>query len=332
MKRLELTTTITDINVRQSGDGSDTFTVRGHAAVFGRLSENLGGFRERIAPGAFSRILDSAPDVRLLFNHDGLPLARTTAQTLELREDPQGLHVWARLDARRTDAADLRYALERGDVSQMSFAFRVSPEHDVRDGEDDEGTPIYEVREVSDLLDASIVSYPAYPQTDVSLVRMRMLDEPQEIARHRQDADGERENSPATDTLAAEDMQDREFEFRRRKTASVTRARLLVARDLPTLYRWDGSASRYSDSEWKAACILDRGGDGTAKERYGLPVANPGNSWSSHPDAGGVHAAAARINQVSAPSAAKHQAYERLVSCYHKLGETPPDSVTNGAK
>jgi uncharacterized protein len=97
--------------------------------------------------------------------------------------------------------------------------------------------------------------------------------------------------------------------------------------------KWDGSAGRYTDSEWAAACILDRGeGAGTAKERYGLPIAVPGKSAGSDPDPGGVHAAAARINQVHASPEAKHAAYKRLASAYHKIGEEVPTSVAEGAK
>jgi HK97 family phage prohead protease len=98
--------------------------------------------------------------------------------------------------------------------------------------------------------------------------------------------------------------------------------------------KWSGEASSYTDSEWKAACILDRGADGggSVKERYGLPVATPGNSWSEHPDSGGVHAAAARFDQVHAPADAKMSARKRLVQCYHKIGEQPPSSLTGDGK
>src|SRR3970040_2602757 len=89
------------VEVRQSGNGEE-FTLTGHDAVFNRWSEDLftfaGTFRERIAPGAFTSVLDSKPDVRLLFNHDGLALARTKSATPEVSEDAEGLQGWARLD------------------------------------------------------------------------------------------------------------------------------------------------------------------------------------------------------------------------------------------
>lgn len=95
--------------------------------------------------------------------------------------------------------------------------------------------------------------------------------------------------------------------------------------------RWDGSASNYTDAQWAKACILDRG-TGTAKERYGLPIATPGNSWSSDPDKGGVAAAAARISQVKAPASAVATAYKRLAAAYRHLGLDVPPSVAEHAK
>ena len=228
MKRLEITPEICDLQVRAAGDGPDHFTIRGHAAVFGRLSENLGGFRERIAPGAFRNVLDKNPDVRLLVDHDpSTVLARTTNGTLELREDPQGLHIWARIRSDLPEAPGLRARLDSGLVDQMSFAFMVDKENDVRSGEDENGVPIFEVREASELFDVSTVTYGAYPQTDVSLVRMRMLDEPK-IARAQADQPGRREDDTAAAEPAVEATPDRELI--RKRLALRKKARLLVVR------------------------------------------------------------------------------------------------------
>jgi HK97 family phage prohead protease len=100
--------------------------------------------------------------------------------------------------------------------------------------------------------------------------------------------------------------------------------------------RWDGSASRYSDSEYAKATVLDRGdcmdaSGMTAKNRYSLPVANPGSSWSQNPDRGGVAAAAAMISKVSAGAACKAAAAKRLLRCYGKLDMPAPDSLTQMA-
>jgi|SRR5215471_3528370 len=101
--------------------------------------------------------------------------------------------------------------------------------------------------------------------------------------------------------------------------------------------RWDGSASRYSDSEYAKACVLDRAdcmdaSKMTAKARYSLPVANPGSSWSQNPDKGGVAAAAQRLGAVSAGAACKEAARKRLSRCYAKLKMDKPDVVAGAAR
>lgn len=162
---------ISDIEIRESGAGEGQTTIRGHAAVFDRLSHDLGGFRERIARGAFADVLDRDPDVHLVWDHDtSLTLARTKNKTLELREDPMGLHVWARV-APTSYAQDLRVLMDRGDIDQMSFAFTVEPE-DYEWRMDDAGEDVIAtVRRVSHLFDVTVTAQGAYPQTDVSLVR-----------------------------------------------------------------------------------------------------------------------------------------------------------------
>lgn len=79
--------------------------IRGYAAVFNQLSEDLGGFRERVLPGAFKDCLAASPDVRCLFNHDpNAVLGRTKAGTLRLAEDNKGLHFDCDLPDTRTAA------------------------------------------------------------------------------------------------------------------------------------------------------------------------------------------------------------------------------------
>ena len=167
--RHALTLPLDNIEWRDSGNGED-FTLRGHAAVFNKLSEDLGGFKELVEPGAFRAVLRTSPDVRLLFNHDpNFVMARTASATLELREDSVGLHVWARV-APLTWVKDLRASMQRGDVDQMSFAFTVDPDlYDWTVGSD--GTIVATVRAdgVTGLYDASVVTYPAYSQTDAAM-------------------------------------------------------------------------------------------------------------------------------------------------------------------
>jgi HK97 family phage prohead protease len=84
------------------------------------------GWVERIAKGAFDATLAEDPDVVFLLNHAGLPVARTKSKTLDLRAGKSGLEVRSHLDPRDTDVANLLVKMERGDVDEMSFAFRVT--------------------------------------------------------------------------------------------------------------------------------------------------------------------------------------------------------------
>lgn len=143
--------------------------VRGHGAVYDTLSQNLGGFVETITPAAFTKTLGDNPDVRALWNHDALyPLGRTRAGTLHLYSDSIGLGYEISMPD-TTYARDLLVSMERGDISQSSFAFRVVP-----GGEEWDYTPDgFPMRILSALNlhngDVSPVTYPAYPQADVGI-------------------------------------------------------------------------------------------------------------------------------------------------------------------
>lgn len=152
---------------RESGSGGGQMTVRGHASVYERLSLDLGGFRERIARGAFDKVLDRDPDVHLVWDHSTRHvLARTKNKTLELRADPVGLHYWAKT-APTSYAADLRILMERGDIDQASFAFTVA--RDEWEIDDDESVT-RTILEVGELYDVTITAQGAYPQTDSKVV------------------------------------------------------------------------------------------------------------------------------------------------------------------
>lgn len=104
---------------RRAFDNTGTQYLRGYAADFNSLSQDLGGFREQIAPGAFAEALTG--DVRLLINHQGLPLARTASRTLTLKEDNHGLLVEARLDPADPDVAALMPHVKSFDPARMAF-------------------------------------------------------------------------------------------------------------------------------------------------------------------------------------------------------------------
>jgi HK97 family phage prohead protease len=109
--------------LRQRDDGS--LHLIGHACVTDTPYE-VGFYTETVATGSFKRTLGNSDlDCQLLVNHTGLPLARTTSGTLRLSEDDIGLLVDADLDPQDADVQSLARKMRRGDVTEMSFAFRV---------------------------------------------------------------------------------------------------------------------------------------------------------------------------------------------------------------
>jgi HK97 family phage prohead protease len=159
MKKIERRTfTVRDVEARQAEDG--TMRLSGYAAVFNESSVPL-PFKESIAPGAFRKTLMETPDVRLLINHEGLPLARTKNGTMTLTEDERGLLFNAEI-ADTQEGRDIYKLVQRGDVDQMSFAFRVIRQ---KWSEDRSRRVLTEVS-LSDG-DVSVVTYPAYPTTSV---------------------------------------------------------------------------------------------------------------------------------------------------------------------
>lgn len=162
------TISIDGLKIETRDDAAPRIT--GHAAVFDSLSENLGGFREIIKPGAFAKSIEQ-DDIRALFNHNpDMVLGRNRANTLRLREDEHGLAI--EIDPPDTQVArDLMVSMSRGDVTQMSFGFRVRAGGSSWD-EDENGDIIRTLTDVS-LFDVSPVVYPAYPETDVAVREMR---------------------------------------------------------------------------------------------------------------------------------------------------------------
>jgi len=136
----------------------------GHAAVFNQLSDDFGGFREQIEPGAFAKTIREA-DIRALWNHDAnYVLGRTKNDTLRLREDDHGL-AFEILPPNTQWARDALITLGRGDVDQASFGFRT-----IRDRwEDMEDRSIVRTLVEVKLFDISPVTFPAYPQTSAQV-------------------------------------------------------------------------------------------------------------------------------------------------------------------
>lgn len=149
---------LSNVKLESRADGEPS-RITGLAAVFDKLSEDLGGFREKIRKGAFAKSIKDG-DIRALFNHNpDHILGRTVAGTLELSEVEEGLSV--KIDVPDTTIAkDLVTSMKRGDVSQMSFGFQTITDK----WTELKGKSIRELLEVK-LFDVSPVTFPAYPQT-----------------------------------------------------------------------------------------------------------------------------------------------------------------------
>lgn len=148
-----------------AAEGDDPPRIVGYAAVYNQRSEDLGGFVELIAPGAFDGALEKS-DIRALYNHDpNYVLGRVRAGTLEVASDKKGLRMENTPPGTQW-ANDLIVTMERGDVDQMSFSFRTGRD---RWEEEEGGTVLRTILEVEELFDVSPVTYPAYPDTTVAV-------------------------------------------------------------------------------------------------------------------------------------------------------------------
>jgi HK97 family phage prohead protease len=167
----EVRTNSVEFEVRAEGDGM-TFT--GYASVFNSPSQDLGGFIEYVAPGAFKRSLQSRNEVKLLWNHDsGEPLASLRGGTMQLVEDDRGLKVTAQLP-NTTRGRDIAELLRTNVIDSMSFGFNVIKDTWSRDGQT---RTLDSVR----LFEVSIVSFPAYESTTAQ-VRSQPTINPDQLA------------------------------------------------------------------------------------------------------------------------------------------------------
>jgi|SRR5690554_3865755 len=182
--------------VREREDGK--FDLHGYVTVYNHSYPIAGGppygFNETIRVGAGDRTVAERDDVRLLVNHDGIPLARTKSGTLFLESDDIGIYVRApELDPRSPLVQSLISAMSRGDMDEMSVGMRVLNEE-----WDDE----YMNREITELMlfDASVVTIPANP---LAMASLRDADDPNEEDANEDvdtsDNDNDTENNAADD-------------------------------------------------------------------------------------------------------------------------------------
>ncbi len=154
------------VELRRTDDGDPILD--GYATVYEHAYDVAGGapygWAETIAEGACTKSVMERDDVRLLFDHDGIPLARTRSRTLELTSDDIGLHATTPtgLDMKSPLVQSIASAMERGDLDEMSFAFQVLRQEW---NEDYTERRILEVK----LFDVAVVTYPANPATVAQL-------------------------------------------------------------------------------------------------------------------------------------------------------------------
>ena len=153
--------------VTRDDDGGNIIT--GHAAVFNRTSENLGGFVERIAPGAFKGSLND--NIFAYWNHNSdIVLGRTSNDTLSLTEDDKGLAFELKPNFKTQSGSEAFEQIRSGAVDQMSFGFFVEdPDNDQEWERGEDGAPDVRTLKRVRLVEVSPVSRPAYLQTDVGV-------------------------------------------------------------------------------------------------------------------------------------------------------------------
>lgn len=150
----------------RDGETEDAPVIEGYFAVFDSNYDMGYGMSESIAPGAFTEALSG--DVRALIDHDTrLVLGRTTAHTLELREDSHGLWGKIYINPRDSEAMNLYERVKRGDVSQCSFGFEILSEETSFPAD---GKIHWRIKKVQ-LYEVSCCTYPAYEETDISARR-----------------------------------------------------------------------------------------------------------------------------------------------------------------
>lgn len=157
-----------DFERRAAAVASAGTTINGLAIPFGSLSEDLGGFRELWLPEAVDRTLAEAIDVRALVDHDPAKvIGRVKAGTMTLDRQADGLYVTIAPPA-TTVGRDILESVRRGDITGMSIGFRVMPGGDRFEQRGDQV-----VRVVTDarIIEASIVTFPAFQATDASVAQ-----------------------------------------------------------------------------------------------------------------------------------------------------------------
>lgn len=286
--------------------------IRGHAAVFNSPTD-MGWFVEEVAPGFFANAIKTS-DVRMLFNHNpNYVLGRTKAGTLTLREDERGLYTENEMPDTQF-AKDLAISMQRGDIDQMSFAWTTKKDKWEKMADGRSKRTLVEAEEI---FDTSVVTYPAYEDTDVTVAKR------------------------SHDMWSSEDEQRGVIGFANHG-------------DLPKIPEgesWDATEARERIAKWASS---DGSGDaekinwGKYKEgfawfdtnaledagSYKLPHHDIRGGQLEHHWRGAAAAMGALLGArggVRIPNSDKEAAYNHLRAEYSRYGKTPPDYRTTEA-
>lgn len=177
MKNNELQRRSYSFEVRADKDDQGGNIITGRPIVYDKMTD-LGWFDEIIERGALDKT--NLQDVRFLVNHDTskIPLARSRKNnknsTMQLTVDNDGMAIRVTLDTENNaDARSLYSAVQRGDISGMSFMFSIDDE-EWENLESDH--PTRHVRKIGTVVEVSAVTFPAYEQTEISTRCKEALD------------------------------------------------------------------------------------------------------------------------------------------------------------
>ena len=171
------TTTFYNFEIRAKNDEVHGTYIEGRPIVYDSKTD-LGYFDEVIEKGALKDT--NLRDVRFLVNHDTsmIPLARSRRNnensTMQMSVDEKGLYIRVNLDTENnSDAKSLYSAIKRGDITGMSFMFNIDSE----EWENlDSDHPTRHIKKISEVLEVSAVTFPAYESTDISARAKETLD------------------------------------------------------------------------------------------------------------------------------------------------------------
>ena len=166
-----------NFEIRAEQNEDEVGVITGRPIVYNSRTD-LGYFDEVIERGALNGA--DLRDVRFLVNHDisKIPLARSrnnnANSTMQLMPDDQGMAIRVNLDVKNnSDAKNLYSAIERGDITGMSFMFQIDEEEWT---ELDSEHPTRHIKKISNVIEVSAVTFPAYEDTEISVRNKKALE------------------------------------------------------------------------------------------------------------------------------------------------------------